>query len=604
MSFLNVTEDLIEVSPDSAFHLLGQLNPDQLEGISQRERNSYFLLRAKAQNKAFIPFEDDSLMLSLVSYYDSKGSANERVLSNYMLGCVYRDLAEAPNAISCFQKAINSADTLSAECDNRLLSSVYSQMAELWGAQLLWNDEIRCREQSVKYSLMANDTLNALYDFCLMASAYFKLNEPTKAEKILLKAKEEYEKLGEQQEWLDFSIILIALYTEKIDEFDKARSLINEYEAKTVYVDDQGVILPQRRHLYSYKAHYFEHNHELDSALYYYAKSVHPDMQFPEFDLMYRGLLRVYQEMNEPDSIAKYAALYCMFNDSSIALTDREITKRMTSLYNYNRFAQMASEQQQKAKDAIYNMMLVVSFFLLFAVSACTTILLMYRSKKRKQQELEDTLNRYTEACKRLEESKSEQHEKEKYYIQLSATLQEELTDARLHFFNQEEKCERLQNDIEALAELRTRETEKYIAYQNALEKEIEQLLRNEHVREMNNRTISFKNSLKVRYFKDVANDPRKSLTEEDWDELIELSGQHFPTFLHDLRNNPNLSSQAIKVAVLTLVKMHEGEMANLLSVNKQRISNIKSEINKKLFGETSAKSLYGNLTKNYLTLP
>lgn len=591
---------LIDVAPDSAFGLLNQVKQEQLDDLSERERNCYYLLRAKAQNKAFVDFDDDSLMLALVSYYDKEGSANERVLANYLLGCVYRDLNEAPHAVNSFQRAVDCADTLSADCDIRLLSCVYSQMAHIFNTQLLWDEEIQSREMSIKYSVLANDTLNALYDYCKLAGDYFLKDEPKKVERIMLTSKAMFDKIGAKQEWLTHSILLIALYTEQLGEFDKAKPYIDEYEAKTIDVDEHGELIPSKKQFYSYKAHYYEYKNELDSAIYYYGKATHPDMSHSERELKYRGLLRVYQRMGESDSIAKYATLYCKANDSTVTLTDRELTMKMASLYDYNRFVQKVSEEQQKAREATSTMLLVIFLSLFLASIAGAIILYLHHNRKRKQRELEAAMEGYASVCRKLEESRREHDELEHYYKLLSASLHEELNETGQCSAEQGQKRERLQGGIDALDELQHKEAEKYDACQGALQVELEQLLRSKRIREINDRSSAFLNSPKVKYFRSVMTDPRLKVGEDDWDEVIKLSEHHFPIFLHDLHANPNISVQAVKVAVLILMKLHAGEMANLLYVNKQRISNIKSEINKALFGDSSARSLLNNLSKKY----
>lgn len=62
-------------------------------------------------NKADISFSSDSIMKNVVAYYEKHGTSNERMLAYYMLGCVYRDLYEAPMALENYDKAAEQADT-------------------------------------------------------------------------------------------------------------------------------------------------------------------------------------------------------------------------------------------------------------------------------------------------------------------------------------------------------------------------------------------------------------------------------------------------------------------------------------------------------------
>jgi lipopolysaccharide biosynthesis regulator YciM len=50
-------------------------------------------------------------MLAVADYYDRNGTANERMEAHYLLGCVYRDLGDAPRALTSYNNAVDCADT-------------------------------------------------------------------------------------------------------------------------------------------------------------------------------------------------------------------------------------------------------------------------------------------------------------------------------------------------------------------------------------------------------------------------------------------------------------------------------------------------------------
>lgn len=99
-SIMNVNDDSAKV----AIRMLDGVK-SQLPEFSQSQKMRYELLRHKAMNKACITFTSDSVMKEVVDYYDHHGSANERMLANYVLGCVYRDMHEAPMALEYYNKA-------------------------------------------------------------------------------------------------------------------------------------------------------------------------------------------------------------------------------------------------------------------------------------------------------------------------------------------------------------------------------------------------------------------------------------------------------------------------------------------------------------------
>ena len=118
---LSQIDTLMEAHPDSALQRLDSLK-SQKGSWSKNLRMRYDLLEAKAQNKAFVDFTSDSIAKEFTKYYDSHGTANERMMAHYLLGCVYRDLGEAPHAVDCYLDAISQADTTAKDCDFYTLS--------------------------------------------------------------------------------------------------------------------------------------------------------------------------------------------------------------------------------------------------------------------------------------------------------------------------------------------------------------------------------------------------------------------------------------------------------------------------------------------------
>ena len=62
-------------------------------------------------NRNYIPFTSDSTMLEVVEYFDRHGTPNDRLRAHYALGCVYRDLHDAPIALLTWEQGIAAADT-------------------------------------------------------------------------------------------------------------------------------------------------------------------------------------------------------------------------------------------------------------------------------------------------------------------------------------------------------------------------------------------------------------------------------------------------------------------------------------------------------------
>lgn len=166
-SIMNIDDDSAKV----AIKLLDKAKP-QLNDFSKAQRMRYQLLYHKAMNKADILFSSDSIMKNVVAYYEKHGTSNERMLAYYMLGCVYRDLYEAPMALEYYNKATEQADTTSQDCDYATLCRIYGQMGILFEKQFLPYQELGALDKAVKYAYFAKDTLNALRYYQNKNSAY------------------------------------------------------------------------------------------------------------------------------------------------------------------------------------------------------------------------------------------------------------------------------------------------------------------------------------------------------------------------------------------------------------------------------------------------
>lgn len=191
-------DSIMDSNDDSAkvaIELLNKVKP-QLDDFTKGQRMRYELLYHKAMNKACITFTSDSVMKEVVDYYDHHGSANERMLANYVLGCVYRDMHEAPMALEYYDKATEQADTTAADCDYGTLYRVYSQMGFLFSKQYLPYQLLDAFGKAEKYAYLAKDTLNAIINYQNRIDAYSYLGNKDSVITINLHAAHMFKQIG------------------------------------------------------------------------------------------------------------------------------------------------------------------------------------------------------------------------------------------------------------------------------------------------------------------------------------------------------------------------------------------------------------------------
>ena len=506
------------------------------------------------QNREYEDFTTDSLAKELVDYFDRHGTSNERLRAHYILGCVYRDLGEAPRAVDAYLDAASQADTTAADCDFRTLGCVYSQMGDVYHRQLLLSNEIEAKQKASHYAILAGDTLGALASMTIPASPLIILGKKERAEAILLHALPLYEKYGFQQEGIEFSTMLMHIYIDQPEHLSDLGNLIKRYDAESEKFDENHELHSRKRLFYFYKGKYFEGLNLLDSAEYYYRKIYYPNMAFTAQNSIYGGLLSVFKKRHQGDSIAKYAQLYCMVNDSSIALKDQELTAQMAASYNYHLYQKEALQNAEKSYRATISLIIIsiLSVIILLVASY-----LIYRYKKN-HMKLQEAYNLAVSKRKELQEELDS----------LKA-----LNDSSL-VTQKEEQLEGQDQKIAVLDNLR----KKIIA---------------------KDKLSAFEMSDIVQLFqkKKLFKKENPSPDEDQWTELVGQFRQDMPSVYTIMTSGSlALSDRQLKICILLLLDYDESIIAAMLGSKPQTINTAKVRANEKLFHVSDSASLKANL--------
>jgi hypothetical protein len=572
----------MEAHPDSALLRLDSIRSLK-ESWPKRLRMRYDLLEAKAQNKAFVDFTSDSIAKEFTKYYDSHGTANERMMAHYLLGCVYRDLGEAPHAVDCYLDAISQADTTAKDCDFYTLSCAYAQMADIYYRQLLLSYSIIARKRASYYAFKANKPVYAISDLERIASAYILQNKKDSAELILIEVQHLYQRYGLLQNALQSFTKLIHIYVNDSNKLIQTKELIDKYDSEFSSFDKNHELQGAKRKFYFYKGRYFEGVNQLDSAEYYYRKIYRPNMSYTAMDPMYRGLLSVFTKRHQADSIAKYSQLLCLANDSSIAKKDQDLTAQMAASYNYNRYQKEALENE---KIAHHTQIILISILVGVAIVALF-LYTIWRNHLKKQERLRAE---YTKATEEYEKNIRTMRLLDSAYQEVINAVKEELSKTRSEN----------QSHLETITAEYERNKTELEEENHKLTGTIRKLEKQEAVSDYLQKTKELMNTEIVKHIKDLEQIPLSTLTKDDWNMLNAEIATYFPSIIHDLNSLPKITDQKIRVCLLVLLKIQDSCIANWLDLKANRISNIKSELNKALFSESSARTLYNNLRQRY----
>ena len=537
-SIMNVNDDSAKV----AIRMLDGIK-SQLPEFSQSQKMRYELLRHKAMNKACITFTSDSVMKKVVDYYDNHGSANERMLANYVLGCVYRDMYEAPMALEYYNKATEQADTTAADCDYGTLYRVYSQMGFLFSKQYLPYQLLDAFGKAVKYAYLAKDTLNAIINYQNRENAYSYLGNKDSVIAINLHAATMFKQIGNNYAAAIAFGCNYNYYVEKEDTLNALKTFkayfSTGYEGNSEYEDSKAYVLCQKGTYYMFTA-------QLDSAYNNLQQSLRLCKSYSIKAATTKALAQYYAKVNQPAMAMKYALQSSEYNDSDLIEARKTQLQQVQAMYDYSRNQEVAKRAEQKAKRSMQmNYMIVL---------ACIMLFLLLSYIYRKQLALK------------------------KKKIAVSKLLYEDslLKLKRL----QDEKAKLVSENDNKLVQIIT-EKEKTI---NKLKAEINDIQEKYSLSSMSDVELALMDSSIYKKIKFIEVHPKKNMSEEDWKELADTVEKTIPNFIPRLKNK--LSDKDYQICLLIRLGFSTSLIARLLDLSVAAISKSRKTMLKKICGK------------------
>ena len=345
---LDRVQAVINDHPDSALAILDSLR-GQFSDFSQSARMRWQLLHAQAQNKSYIPFTSDSLMKEVVAYYERHGNSTDKMSAYYLLGSVYRDMGEIPASLQSFQKAAASADTTSLDCDFVQLAKVHVQMGTLFNEQYLPSEAIDCFSNGTRFALLADDTLLSLNILEQSLISYYEMGD---YDAVIRQSEYVYSQLMRVGESTRAARSLSSAILISLNQKDIIRAGIYLRRIRQhVNLKEEG--LSSSWLIYrAYEGMYALSQGDMHSAEEWFRLLISPACVDTDLkEMAYKGLMRVYQERHQADSMVKYACLYNEFNDSSNIFRHQEIVEKIHSQYKYDRLRRESDENRLRVQS-------------------------------------------------------------------------------------------------------------------------------------------------------------------------------------------------------------------------------------------------------------
>ena len=531
---LVAADSLCETNPDSAEALLHRM-PDSVLA-AKPDRMYYDLLRIKASNNLYEP-QKDSTIFRIVDFFERYGDKERLCQAYYYQGKYYVQHNDAPQALKCFQEALDMSD------DNTPLafkSKIYSQSGTLFFYQNLFDDAIAMYEKSFKCDSVLNDTVNMIHSLRDMAQTLRHMDKKARSEQMLVEAYDMSKKIKDKALTQTISIVLASLYLDN-NEVNRAYGIFCN-ELKHVDADMQSPVCCLAMEIY------FKEN-RMDSV-YSYCKQLMSNGTLFAKETALRRLIAYYNSKGDSASSNKCVYEYISISDSIRKISAVETVSRMHNLYNYGLKEKENTELKIENMENIERLY-ALGFVILF--SSLLIVILAYINVKRQKRIIE---------FKRLNEHLAEMNER--------ACVQN-----RINTEKDKAEISRLKEIIDKQG---VEQLDVVNEYQNRLSM-LEGIIREK------DKTVE---SERIKIFDIISNSISKNkiISPDSWNEIYEAMDISCPQFKKKLFELSSLKSREYKICILVKLGLQNSDIATVMCRKANTITYSRANIYKKLLGK------------------
>lgn len=524
---LAVADSLMAAEPDSAYRMLDAMS-DEAGQMPQAKRMRHLLLRTQAQRHAGIGFTSDSISNLLVSYYNAHGTPNERMTAHYLKGCSYLELGDEPATLRCFNEAVGMADTSALDCNYAQMGDIYGQIAHIYNNHAMPDSALRAYGLAEHYARKANDTINVITIWGNKSNVLIDLGRISEALELREKAAERFKAMGYSKKAARVKGLCIKWYIQQ-GELDKAKAAMDEYETISGYSRIKDETKSGWESYFHIKGTYYLETGKLDSANYYFKK-------------------------------LKLA------NDTLFNIQTAQKLQNAQSMYNYMRHQEVAHRKELESKNVQLRLYRGIAFILLFAAVMSVFVLLLRRRIRRNERQLVVVRRENSRLNvlignnnRKLDELNGLIEEK----ISIITALNDQLNQQAIDLNSYHKQAETIQQLNERIAHYETE-------------------MMNQVTANLMNR-LAEEPALMVVFQKLKAR--KEYLTKSEWTDLYSTAEKYFPA-LCNIKTNPKVSVSEYQICVLTKLGLRINDIIYLTQISASNISNMRSRMLSKLFGE------------------
>ena len=546
---LLVADSLCAAHPQRALEWLDSLRP-RMEQERKDVRMYYDLLCIKAQDKAYMPHASDSLILSVLHYYEERADRRHLPEAYYYAGRVASDLGDAPQALDYFGKALDyfgkALEAMPEGAMTDLRNRVTSQMGILFYRQRMYPEALEMYKQSLACDSLLGDSLGMAFSFRDIGKAYIGLGKQDSTLFYLLQANRICEAIQDSTIAYSIQNSIAGIYASR-REFDLAKMYLERvlygtpvYEKSAVHFT-AGVLCQMQN--------------QLDSAAWHYKEAIRRGSAHTQW-AAYGNLSQIVLAQGNPDAAIRYLKLRNACADSIQRITNTEGIRQMNALYNY----QLREKENNRLKEANARRRQSMVYLSLGMTALLIGGWTFYR-KRRKEWK-----NRWETA----ETLKEEAYRRSDRFIQAN---QAEM--ARL-----QEKIRQLQHELENTAsvqeELERQKTQLKYANQKALLEQSKRKVSEEQ----------FFVSTVYKHFKELLTREDPRVVCQDWKDLQVQLDECYDGFTHKLEAIHKMSEREMQICLLLKAGFSKTEIAKLIHLSLEGISSVRRRLYAKVFND------------------
>ena len=531
-----VADSLASVQPDSAIALLESLKAESLQW-DKATQMYYSLLTIKAQDKAYISQTSDSLMLSVLHYYEHGGDKRLLPEAYYYMGSTYRDLGDAPRALEYYQKALE----VLPEGASPLRRYVNNQMGWLFYRQKLYDEALSCYQNSFTNDSILDDKAEMASDLVNIGVVYSSKGALTHTLDLYKKAKKllSYQVDSVVTDEIDTQtaglLIELGRHEEALKIIQKPLSHVNRSNISSVY---------------SIAAKAYYHTGYVDTASYYFNKLLSVGNIYGK-RAAYEFLCDIALKKGQMSEASHYMSQFRIIADSVQNINASESLAQITSLYNYQKIL-----EEKEIINKRNNINRGIIFFLVLSLIIVLWCFLRYYVKLKQSRDAMQM---------KIDEIKDTQEKMQNTAERIIANKDDIISNLELQKNYLDEANSALKKQIDeqkALIQGQIAEIQEKIEHKNYIDEKLNKS-------EIHSRLIYLINN-------------KKHMGQKDLDKLFATYQTVAPDFLEKLTSLCKMSPLEKEITLLIRMGISPIDIASLTNYSKQHISGIRKGLYKR----------------------